>query len=213
MRRARRIDGEPLRLRGRANPPAGGCGRRHVVRAARAYTVSVSTSCVPKLWRGHAAARAHTREWRWGGPVLQARCKVARRCRGWCAQKLRRDASLSCPAWHLVTCCPRRAEILYRYPTSRGLPAPVPLSIARGIQVGEVKNPQVWDKWLEGVPEASRSIYVHAKKPNEVQVRRRACCPNRSSTRVSLLAYTRALRARARSCTHACGRAHARGCA
>jgi hypothetical protein len=39
--------------------------------------------------------------------------------------------------------------------------------------VGEVKNPQVWDKWLEDVPAASRSIYVHAKKPDLVKVIRR----------------------------------------
>ena len=37
-------------------------------------------------------------------------------------------------------------------------------------QVGEVKNPQVWEKWLEGVPEARRSIYVHAKDPDDVKV-------------------------------------------
>ena len=87
----------------------------------------------------------------------------------------------------------------------------VRLSIARGVQVGEVKNPQVWDKWLEGVPEASRSIYVHAKNPNEVEVRRRACGPNRTSKRVSLLAYTRALRVRAHARARGCACARARG--
>ena len=38
-------------------------------------------------------------------------------------------------------------------------------------QVGEVKNPQVWEKWLHGVPTSSYNIYVHAKEPDSVQVR------------------------------------------